>query len=274
MPKLSVVIPVKNGMPYLEEAVNSVICCEDIDLELIISNDNSSDTTSQYLSGITDSRVRIVLPPHSMKVDEHWSFVCSLANGEYIKLLCADDYLMSTCLRDQVNILDKHQEVCAVISLRNIVNSKSRTIIKSHGGGGLEGIQEGSHAIRKSLIIGTNIFGEPSSLMFRRKDLIENLPWDSKLPYMLDFELYSRMFIGKKLYFSNSIHTAFRIHGNSITALHSKDHFFQFTEMKNRVMENNPNISKFTPLENVIFILNTFLKTAARLLIIRMFSKF
>ena len=60
MPLVSVVMPVHNGMPWLALALDSVLAQTYTNIEVIIINDGSTDGTSQYLAGLTDSRVRVI----------------------------------------------------------------------------------------------------------------------------------------------------------------------------------------------------------------------
>ena len=49
MVMLSVVIPVKNGMPYIKIAIESVLSAKIENMEIVVSDDNSTDGTSDYL---------------------------------------------------------------------------------------------------------------------------------------------------------------------------------------------------------------------------------
>src|SRR5690625_459679 len=55
----SVVMAVRNGMPHLEETVESVLTQSHEGFELIIVDDGSSDSTHAYLSSLSDSRLRM-----------------------------------------------------------------------------------------------------------------------------------------------------------------------------------------------------------------------
>jgi hypothetical protein len=48
-------------------------------------------------------------------------------------------------------------------------------------------------ARRASYLAGTKVFGEPVSILFRRNTLLEALPWNDGLPFLLDVELYTRV---------------------------------------------------------------------------------
>lgn len=60
MPRVSVILPVYNGMPYLQQAVGSILGQTFRDLELVLIDDVSTDETAAYLSGLVDPRVPVI----------------------------------------------------------------------------------------------------------------------------------------------------------------------------------------------------------------------
>ena len=62
-PAVSVLLPVRNGMPYLPAAIDSVRQQSFRDFELLVIDDGSTDGTASYLRTVTDARVRVVTTP-------------------------------------------------------------------------------------------------------------------------------------------------------------------------------------------------------------------
>ena len=52
MPQLSVLIPVKDGMPYLKSTVASTLRAMPRDSELLVLDDGSTDGTEAFLAGV------------------------------------------------------------------------------------------------------------------------------------------------------------------------------------------------------------------------------
>jgi len=65
------------------------------DVEIIISDDSSTDGTREYLSTLRDPRVSVVYPPESMSMSEHWDWLLSHARGEWIIFVGQDDGLQA-----------------------------------------------------------------------------------------------------------------------------------------------------------------------------------
>src|SRR5262245_61111342 len=61
-PKVSVLMPVRNGERWLREAVESILVQTFSDLELIVVDDGSIDGSSEILSNLSrrDARIRVV----------------------------------------------------------------------------------------------------------------------------------------------------------------------------------------------------------------------
>jgi glycosyltransferase involved in cell wall biosynthesis len=62
MPALSVILPVHNGMPYIEESARSILAQTFGDFELVIGDDGSNDGTSDVVRRLAavDERVRVI----------------------------------------------------------------------------------------------------------------------------------------------------------------------------------------------------------------------
>lgn len=112
MPTVSVVIPVRNGKPFLDQAVESVISQSFEDLELIIVDDGSDDDNyDRFL--LMDPRIRVIhLAGSGVSVARNTGMQC--AKGHYIAFLDADDVWFPGKLSSQIRYLERHPEVWVV----------------------------------------------------------------------------------------------------------------------------------------------------------------
>jgi glycosyltransferase involved in cell wall biosynthesis len=94
-PKYSIIIPSKNGMPYLKYAVRSVLSNDFSNLELLVSLDDTGDGSKDFLLEISDPRLRVIVPEAKLSMSEHWDFAQSHACGQWQMFLGQDDMLMS-----------------------------------------------------------------------------------------------------------------------------------------------------------------------------------
>jgi glycosyltransferase involved in cell wall biosynthesis len=93
-PFISYILPVHNAWPYMMYAVESILAISSEDFELIISDNQSSDSTKDYLKGISDSRVRVISPSEKLKMNANFEFAISHATGEWVQLIGGDDAVM------------------------------------------------------------------------------------------------------------------------------------------------------------------------------------
>jgi hypothetical protein len=114
-PRVSVVMPVHNGGPYLEPAVDSILGQSFPDFEFVIIDDGSTDATPEILRRYeaADHRVRV---QHQEKAGLVASLNrgCALARAGYIARMDADDIAFPDRLARQVDFLDRHPDVAVL----------------------------------------------------------------------------------------------------------------------------------------------------------------
>lgn len=87
---LSVGIPAYNQGRYLAGTIESLLRQTVRPLEIVVSDNHSTDETAGVIARYGD-RIRQVRPPHHLGMMEHWNFVVSHLGGEWFSLLSSDD---------------------------------------------------------------------------------------------------------------------------------------------------------------------------------------
>jgi glycosyltransferase involved in cell wall biosynthesis len=59
-PRVTVLLPVRDGAPFLREALDSVLAQTLADFELLVVDDGSTDETPEILASVTDERLRVL----------------------------------------------------------------------------------------------------------------------------------------------------------------------------------------------------------------------
>ncbi len=93
--KYSILIPTFNAGKYIKPCLQTILEQGYTDVEIIVSDDHSTDDTFKYLKTIDDARVTIISPPHEMSMTEHWEWLLGHARGEWIMFVGQDDGLQS-----------------------------------------------------------------------------------------------------------------------------------------------------------------------------------
>lgn len=191
--RLSVAIPVLNGMPFIQETVTSVLNQLGPIDELVVVDNASTDGTLQYLSSLSDDRIRLVARHQTQPVADNWTQAVQETRGQYVKLVCGDDVVMPDCLDIQIAALERSPKAVLVASQRTVVDEWGSILIQRHGLRGIGERVSGNLAIRRCLVAGTNLLGEPAAVMFRGELIRAVMPWEERWPYVLDLATYARL---------------------------------------------------------------------------------
>jgi glycosyltransferase involved in cell wall biosynthesis len=166
--KISVLLPCYEQSRFLPEALDSVLRQDFNDLEVIASDDASSDNTYSVLQDYAarDPRIRIFHQPSNLGMVANWNFCLRQARGEAVKLMGGDDRL------DRVDCLSRQwqslQAPCVALaaSARSIIDESSsniETLINLPFG-----IFSQDEIIPRMFVHQDNLIGEPVCCLFRR----------------------------------------------------------------------------------------------------------
>lgn len=207
VPKISVITPVYNGMPYIEECINSVLSQDFKDWELIISDNCSTDDTVDYLKTITDPRIKIFYQTENLGIFGNLNFAFTKASASISQILCADDYFMSnTSLAFLVKIWAQTNEKVGLIRLnQNNINQKELPNEK------WPSIIESKNASLYFFILG-NFMGNLTNASLRTNVIKDAGYFNQKIPYAGDFEFWYRASKTTDIAINNDVFTYVRRH--------------------------------------------------------------
>jgi glycosyltransferase involved in cell wall biosynthesis len=187
MPKISVLIPLYNMENFIAQAIESVLEQTFSDLELIIVDNCSTDrsiTIARHYE--SDKRVKIFQNSENIGAVRNWNQCMLYASGEYLKFLFADDYFKKNALEEFIKPFEADQSVSLVIAPREFLfDNGSMTKYPLS----FSGFKKGSDVI-KEIFFSDNILGEPTFIMFRKKDMNIGLfnihiVWSGDIDYWL-----------------------------------------------------------------------------------------
>lgn len=110
MYEVTVLMTVFNGMPYLAEAVDSILCQSLSNFKFVIVDDGSSDGTADYLNAISDPRVSIIR-------QENGGTAAAANHGlenvttRFVARMDADDISLPTRLSKQLAFMKQNSDV-------------------------------------------------------------------------------------------------------------------------------------------------------------------
>ncbi len=238
-PVVSVVIPVFNGLPYLSDAVASVRAQTLSDVELVLVDGGSTDGSREWIENLEDARVRRDFLPPGTPAARTWTRASELGTGTFVKLLCQDDVIYPRALELQVADLQRFPTAGMATAQRDIVAANGLAIARRRGCSGLtNGLVKGRRALETGCRRGTNIFGEPLAVLFRRESLLEALPWEDDQPFLLDMFMYAKVLRKHDLVVRRQSIGAFRVSSASWSTRLASQQRNQFNSWQRHVEQD------------------------------------
>ena len=97
-PFVSILIPTRNRAAMLGNAITCALSQTYQNIEIIVSNNASTDQTSEVLAGFDDPRLKTISTNQVLKMHDHWRFLLEHATGDWVLFLCDDDALISSAV--------------------------------------------------------------------------------------------------------------------------------------------------------------------------------
>ncbi len=187
-PRVSVCIPTYNHAHFLKDAVESVLCQTLVDFELVVVDNCSTDNTRELVTFYTsrDARVKYFCNDVNVGPQENLNRCLQHASGEFVKILCADDLLEPACLEESVSALENRPEAKLAASARLLVDADLKPI-RVAGYSDRNVVVDGHEMINFSLFNG-NYIGEPSAVLFRKRDASRG--FNSGCRLLIDLEMW------------------------------------------------------------------------------------
>ncbi len=170
-PRVTIVIPAYNYARFLPDSIGSAAAQTFSDTEILVLDNASTDGTEEVVRAFAarDRRVRYVRNETNIGAIPNFNRGITLAAGEYVKILCADDRLEPACLERTLPPLETDPAIALSGCARRHIDAEGRPF-----GSILSFAQEsmvlpGPDAVVRCLFRG-NLIGEPSAVLFRKRD--------------------------------------------------------------------------------------------------------
>jgi glycosyltransferase involved in cell wall biosynthesis len=181
--RVTVLMSVYNDQGYLGEAVQSILSQTFRDFEFLIIDDGSTKPIESLLEAYPDNRI-VCIRQSNMGLTRSLNRGLSLATGEYIARMDADDVSLPQRLKAQVMALDADPTLDMVGAFFDVVD------------------QDGTVMDRKELITDPiyrlwrlqfhNNYGH-GTMMLRKKSVMAAGMYDESLSYAQDYDLWCRL---------------------------------------------------------------------------------
>lgn len=225
-PLVSICIPTYNGEAYIAETLESALKQTYSNIEIVITDDKSSDNTLEicYKYAKTDSRIKIFENYQNLGLVGNWCESIEKSSSKWVKFLFQDDLLSNNCVERMINTaLDKnvnfvicnrsyHFEKGIDLKTKDFFENtlpKSELVFKNNH---VNNPNQTAKLIIPHLF--KNCIGEPPTFLF-------NKDYYNRKDFPLDYyQIVDYIFILKKILSNNFIFLSdklvtFRIHSSS-----------------------------------------------------------
>lgn len=127
-PRVTVLMSVCNGERYLNEAIDSILAQTFTDFEFLIIDDASTDNTPDILRKYHDPRITIITNEENLGLTRSLNKGLSIAQGDYIARMDADDICLPERLEIQVQFMDENPDICVCGSWVQIIGQNAGDI--------------------------------------------------------------------------------------------------------------------------------------------------
>lgn len=193
--KVSVIIPTYNREKTILRALQSVLDQTYTNLEVLIIDDDSTDSTAEIVNSISDERVKYIVLEKNGGPSNARNIGAQMASGEWIAFQDSDDCWHKDKLEVQMVYAKEHPEFSMVYCMYNMNLEDERTItVPSEP---LPKVMEGD--MLATLLV-RNVIGAPTTLL-KRSDFLSVGGYDTSYNALEDWEFALRFAITHKIGF-------------------------------------------------------------------------
>jgi glycosyltransferase involved in cell wall biosynthesis len=129
-PAVTVGIPVYNGERYVSQAIESILAQRFADLDVIISDNASTDGTSDICQRYAqqDRRIRYVRNERNMGAAFNYNRLVDLARGRYFKWMAHDDVCAPDLIGACVDVLEQEPRVVLCYAPTTFIDEDGRPL--------------------------------------------------------------------------------------------------------------------------------------------------
>jgi glycosyltransferase involved in cell wall biosynthesis len=223
-PLVSVLIPAYNRPQYLEIALKSVLNQTYKNIEIIICDDSSNNNVAKMIAPYLKEypQIRYIKNEVNLGLIKNSNKCLSLSTGEYINYLMDDDIFAHNKIGEMMNYFIMYDDISMVTSYRKTIDEYGNMlndIVPTQRIFNETKKISGKVLLKELLKNISNFIGEPTTVLFRKKDLDNNFGEYNNKQYfsLLDVATWTSLLLkGDCVYIPETL-SYFRLHENRIS---------------------------------------------------------
>jgi len=244
-PLVSIVIPCYNCDLYIEETLTSVLTQSNVDLEVIIIDDGSTDETAIKIKEFEDQRIRYFYQANSgVSIARNNGF--DKVNGEFVIFFDADDIMPENFVFSRVEKMKSKDDISFLCGEVIKFGTKEISQVKFRGPDNLD-------LEAQILLYDQRVITCPSNFIFKVNFLLKhNIRFESQLSSTADrYYLLLCKRVGKMNFFEDIVPLHYRVTANSMSnkmtfnLVQDNEIYYKLLKDNSLVPEKIRNISLF-----------------------------
>ncbi len=284
-PLVSICIPTYNGSKFIKETLDSAISQTYNNLEIVITDDCSTDNTIEicYEYAKKDSRIKVYKNKKNIGLVGNWKECLAKSNSNWIKFLFQDDLISPNCVEVMIDTAIKNKVNFVICDRTYIfeegVDDHAIKFYKNLPKTGKLFNEERPYTPKEtSKIIANHVFrnciGEPPTLLLN-KNFYSEKDFPDNYFQLIDYIFVLNKILKYDFVFVNEKFVKFRVHNNSESKRNNtvnpsnKESFYKFIYIKyyenilicNAVLNNTlfKEIKKNIPNKDIIMLKNWYI---------------
>lgn len=229
-PLVSVILPVYNGLPYLEKAIQSVLKQSFANFELLILDDASTDDSWQLMKkyAAKDKRIKIFQNKKNLGIGKSLNLLIKKSSTQFLARMDADDIMVSKRLSRQVNYLQKHTDVVVLGSWMKEIDKKGRII-------GLRKVPLKHKDIYQMMYYAMGM--QHPTLVFNTKLIPVDFPWYQEHGLVEDLDMLFRLLKHGRFANLPSFLMFYRLHTDNLSLREPKKTFIAAQKIRKKAVQ-------------------------------------
>jgi len=219
LPLVSIIVPVYNHESYVAECLDSIILSSYSNVEIIVIDDASSDTSvaavDRWIEAHREAEVVFRVHAANRGLLATLNEGVGIARGEYIFSLASDDRLLPGGTLARVQFLEERPDLLAVFADCRVIDGAGRQVHAS----GIEDLYA-AHGMRKNALTSPSLiehaivfhWAVPGPVLLCRRKAFEIVGLYDETLTVEDWDLYLRLARTKKLGFVDEFVSEYRVH--------------------------------------------------------------
>jgi glycosyltransferase involved in cell wall biosynthesis len=215
-PLVTIAIPTFNRAALLRGCVQAALSQTYTNIEVLVSDNASTDDTTKVLREFNDKRLRVMRQETNIGLYPNLNACVAGARGEYVVLVCDDDRISPWLIERCVDVIGKQTQVPIVVALSNfhlVSSGQTRPPRTSRRTG--SGLRNGTDVLLEFLT--DEITVAICSVMVRTEALRLRGGFPLDLPHTGDIAAWAPLLFEGKVGFVNEACTTFNFHDDSVT---------------------------------------------------------